>query len=265
MRTPLPEGAGGNSGRLVPRGGARRSRGEAGRGRGAGPSARGAGEACDHARGAGRAVPRGGGGGESNGGRGRLRGGCAAGAAAEAAGAAGSAGWAVASAARAGPLVAVRPLCQPRRRAGTSGERPLRPRPRPDNGGSGRAAPLLWRPPGRAPQEPGARAFDLAGARRGRPWSAGRCPGVCGAGTPRGARARRAPLWFPLGEPADGQRPENLPRAWDLLVRGSCPGCPAPVRGERGGPRRQSQTSPSRTRTRTGLSSLRRLALRCFV
>lgn len=70
----LPEGAGGNSGPRVPRGGAPRSRGEAGRRGGAGPSARGADGACDHARGAGRAVPRGGGGGESNGGRGRLRG-----------------------------------------------------------------------------------------------------------------------------------------------------------------------------------------------
>lgn len=151
------------------------------------------------------------------------------------------AGWAVASSARAGPLVTVQPLCQPRRRAGTSGERPLGPRPGPDNGGSGRASPRRSRSPGPCPT--GARGLLTLTL----PWACGL--GVAGRGLRGGVPAcaartlpeepaRSVRLFGARSrEPADGQRPGNLPRAWDLLIPSFLPAPGFLPRGPRRGSR----------------------------
>lgn len=62
-------------------------------------------------------------------------------------------------------------------------------------------------------RRPGAPDLDLAlgvWARRGRPWTSGRCPGVCGADTPRGTGAQRAPLWSPLEGTCGRAAPREL-------------------------------------------------------
>lgn len=213
-------------------------RGEAGRGGGAGPSARGAGGTRDHAaRGWARSAARWRRRGEQWRPRppdGRVRcwcccGGCRC---------CGAAAGLLASAARTGPPVAVQSLRQPRHQAETQVSA-LSARGRSQTmGAAGGLLPCTRDPPGCVPATP----------RDSRPCP---CPGDVGsAWPPRG-------LWggVPAGtvgtlpeepalgvrrfgsharEPADGLRPGNLPRAWDLLIPFLLPAQRHPVPGSRG-------------------------------
>lgn len=147
-----------------------------------------------------------------------------------------------------GALGPVRPLCR-RAPRGDSGERPVGPRPEPDNGQRAGFSPPLAvpgpRPGGARGSRPGPGLALGAWVRRGGPWTSGGVRACAARPLPQ-APARGARLWTPLGEPADGQRPGNLPRARSLLIP-SClpapgvlsrvPGSPGPVRAAAGAER----------------------------